>query len=119
MTIDTTQIKNKLEEEKKALEAELASVGRKNPDNLEDWEAVPGEDGDEISDDNTQADKIAEYEENNAIVNKLEPRYRDIKIALEKIENGTYGLCEVCNEPIDEERLLANPAARTCREHMN
>ncbi len=119
MTIDTKQIKTKLEEEKLALEKELANVARKNPDNLEDWEAVPEKDGGIEPDENDQADNISEYEDNNAIVNRLEPRYRDVKLALEKIESDNYGLCEVCGEMIDEERLSANPAARTCREHMN
>jgi len=119
MTINTAQIKTKLEEEKKALEKELSDVARKNPDNLEDWEAVPEKNGGIEPDENDQADQISEYEDNNAIVNKLEPRYRDIKLALDKIESGNYGVCEVCGEKIDEERLSANPAARTCREHMN
>ncbi len=34
--------------------------------------------------------------------------------ALERIENGTYGLCYSCNEPISRERLEAVPHARMC-----
>ena len=43
----------------------------------------------------------------------------EIDAALEKMEKGTYGICEVCNKPIEEDRLEANPAAKTCKEHMN
>ncbi len=58
-------------------------------------------------------------ENNNGILSELEIRYNEIKKALEKINSGKgYGLCEVCNEPIDPARLEANPAATTCKKHM-
>jgi len=37
-----------------------------------------------------------------------------IKDALRKIEDGTYGTCEVCGKPIGEDRLTAIPWARLC-----
>ncbi len=37
-----------------------------------------------------------------------------IDMALERIENGTYGLCQSCGKPISEERLEAVPHARLC-----
>jgi DnaK suppressor protein len=37
-----------------------------------------------------------------------------IKEALERIEDGTYGLCEACGEPIGEKRLLARPVTTLC-----
>jgi DnaK suppressor protein len=39
-----------------------------------------------------------------------------IKEALERIEDGTYGLCEACGEPISEKRLLARPVTTLCIE---
>ncbi|MBI2086800.1 MAG: TraR/DksA C4-type zinc finger protein [Candidatus Zambryskibacteria bacterium] len=54
-----------------------------------------------------------------AIVNTLETRYNDIKSGLDKIEHGTYGLCQICGKEIETDRLEANPSARTCIEHMN
>jgi DnaK suppressor protein len=36
----------------------------------------------------------------------------DIDDALRRIEDGTYGQCERCGKPIDEERLKAMPTAR-------
>ena len=119
MTIDYDHFKQKLETEKELLEKELAEVGRKNPDDKSDWEATPptSNDGSQ-ADDNLAADRIEDYEENMAIVNTLESRYNNVKIALDKVGKETYGLCEIGGEEIDAERLEANPSARTCREHM-
>ena len=100
------------------VERELNEVGRKNPDNKADWEAEPADTGADSADENEVADKIEEYERNTAILKDLEIRYNDIKDALKKIEAGKYGFCEISGEPIEEDRLIANPAARTCKQHM-
>ncbi len=117
--IDIKYFKDKLIEELILVEKELNEVGRKNPDNKLDWEAEPASMGEDSADENETADKIEEYEENTAVLKDLEIRYNDIKDALAKIENGTYGVCEVGSEMIEEDRLLANQAARTCKQHMN
>ena len=117
--MDTEYFKEKLEEELFLVEKELNEIGRKNPDNKNDWEAEPADMNVDSADSNETADNIEEYEENTAVLKELEPKYNDIKNALEKIEKGTYGICEVSGEPIEEERLIANPAARTCKKHMN
>lgn len=118
MAIDYKHFEQKLEEEKNLLKKDLEKVGRRNPDNPSDWEATPTERDSSQADENTVADSIEDYEGNMAIVNTLESRYSDLRSALEKIKNSTYGLCEVCSEEIDIERLEANPSARTCRKHM-
>lgn len=44
---------------------------------------------------------------------------QDINRALDKIENGQYGICEMCEKQIDIKRLMTKPYARfciTCRE---
>ncbi len=41
---------------------------------------------------------------------------KDIDAALDKIEKGQYGICEGCDEPINEKRLEVNPTARYCIE---
>ena len=41
----------------------------------------------------------------------------EIQDCLAKIEEGTYGLCEVCNKPIEHDRLLFMPSATLCIEH--
>jgi len=39
---------------------------------------------------------------------------REIEDALARLDEGSYGLCEMCNEPIDPKRLGAVPYARLC-----
>lgn len=114
---DTQEFKDKLEAEKKVLLDELAGVGIMNPAD-KDWEAVPPPiDEGEDSDENDMADRFEEYEKRSATLNTLEQRLKDVDDALIKIQNGTYGICEVSGEPIEVERLRANPAARTKIEH--
>jgi len=119
MTIDYDYFKKKLEEEKKLVEKELEKVGRRNPDNLSDWEAKPVAPDASQADENTVADAIEGYEENMSLVNTLESRYQDIRSGLDKIKHNVYGTCQVCNKEIEFDRLDANPSARTCKEHMD
>ncbi len=115
--IDTQNFKALLESQKATLEAELATIGRRNPSNPNDWEAVPQATGQE-SDLHDAADLIEGFEENAAILNDLEVRYNDVLAALARIEAGTYGVCEVSGEEIEEDRLNADPAAKTCMAHL-
>lgn len=115
--IDTHKYKLLLDAEKEALEVKLASMGRINPDNKNDWEAMPADFDINPADDSELSDKMEEMEEQNAVQNQLENRLVDIKRALEKIESGTFGTCEVSGEPIEETRLDANPASRTSIAH--
>ena len=39
-----------------------------------------------------------------------------IEKALERVENGTFGICERCGEDISEERLKARPVTTFCIE---
>lgn len=119
MKIDTQHFKEKLEKELRILTEELKSVGRINPDNPADWEPTPAKMDTQQSDSNERADAVEEYETNTAVLKKLEIRYNNVKGALKKIEDGTYGVCEIKGGQIDIDRLEANPAARTCKEHMN
>ena len=41
---------------------------------------------------------------------------KTIEEALENIENGTYGICEMCDEPIAVGRLKAKPFAKFCTD---
>lgn len=116
--MNTAPYKTRLLEEKATLEAELATVGRPNPSNPGDWEAVPQEVGQE-SDPTDRADLIEHYGDNNAILTDLELRYADVTSALARIEDGTYGTCTMSGEPIEEDRLNADPAAKTCKAHMS
>lgn len=116
--METGMYKEQLIAERTRLEGELRAVGTKNPINPTDWEARPQETGQE-SDPVDQADLMEGFGENAAILEDLEIRYREVLAALERIENGTYGVCTLSGEPIEEDRLAADPAAKTCKAHMN
>lgn len=109
------ELKNKLLEEKNLLTEELASVGHKVADG--DFEAKM--EGGNEPDENELADRMENFEERNSMINTLEARLQEVNIALVSIESGTFGKCSVCNAPIEEDRLSANPAASTCKAHMN
>ena len=120
--IDTNHFKSLLDGELKKVETELEHIGRKNPqvtNTVTDWEAKPADLDIDTADDEDIAEKIEGFEENSAILKNLEIRYNSIKKAIAKIDKGTYGICEVGGEPIEKDRLLANPAATTCKLHMN
>ncbi len=42
----------------------------------------------------------------------------EVDAALARMEAGTFGLCEVCHEPIEAGRLLSDPLARLCLDHL-
>jgi RNA polymerase-binding transcription factor DksA len=48
------------------------------------------------------------------ILQNSEAELADVENALDKIEDGTYGICENCNEAIPRARLKALPFARLC-----
>jgi len=43
---------------------------------------------------------------------------REVDEALSRLQAGTYGLCDVCHEPIEPERLINDPLARFCLDHL-
>jgi RNA polymerase-binding transcription factor DksA len=71
-----------------------------------------------VSDMNDLGDRDEEFANTANTLGELEIRYKDIILALKKINEGTYGICEISGKPIEEDRLMANPAARTCKSHM-
>lgn len=56
----------------------------------------------------------AERGEAEALAAKLQTTLGEVDLALAKIDNGTYGACEGCKQPISDARLEAQPAARFC-----
>lgn len=116
--------KEKLEDELKVVEEELKHIGQKNPDlkgNVTDWEGKPANFDVDAADESELADKMEEFEENTAVLKNLEVKFNEVKEALRKIEGGAshpYGVCEIGGELIEEDRLEANPAAKTCKAHM-
>ena len=56
----------------------------------------------------------AERGEAEALAGKLKEGLAEVEHALAKMEDGSYGSCERCGEPIAPARLEAMPAARFC-----
>jgi len=48
---------------------------------------------------------------------KLNAKFRDVGRALDKLDEGTYGTCDVCGAPVGRERLEAIPWAVRCIDH--
>ena len=67
----------------------------------------------------TRASLITMIEDQAAIAGELELRYNTILAALERVRLGTYGYCRICEQPIEIDRLEANPSAETCKTHLN
>jgi sigma-B regulation protein RsbU (phosphoserine phosphatase) len=42
----------------------------------------------------------------------------EVDAALSRMDFGSFGLCEVCHEPIEHERLAADPLVRFCLDHL-
>lgn len=117
--MDTHEYKARLETMLTELTEELAAVGILDPHNPKDWVAVPESMDTHEADIDLVADVVEEWDERQGLVATLEKRYNNIMRALKKIEAGTYGICEISGEPIEMERLNANPSARTNMAHMN
>lgn len=111
------KFKKMLSEEKIELESELKEIAIFNPE-TNSWEATPDQEMMGVADVNDNADRFEDFEERSSMVTTLQDRLRDVNLALSKIENGTYGICEVSGEKIELDRLEANPAARTNKANI-
>ena len=116
---DVDLLRKNMEKEIGEIEKTLAGVGRVNPNNPEDWEPTPNDLNVSGADINESADVMEEYEERYAVEVELENRLNNIKTALKKMDEGKFGLCEVCNGQIEADRLAANPSSATCKKHLN
>lgn len=111
------ELKGKLEAQKKSLQKELESFATEDKNLKHNWEAkFPSR---EDADKDESADDAQEYDNALSLEHSLELKLKDVNVALEKIEQGIYGVCEKCGQPIEEERLMAAPEARLCMKHNN
>ena len=95
MSLDKKKIKEKLEKERDVLLEEVRDMGKLNPETF------------------------ADYEEKSSMIRDLGARLNNILRAIKGINRESFGKCEVCKKNIEMARLEANPAARTCKEHLN
>ena len=119
MTVDKDAMKTKLETELLTITDQLNKLGVHNPKVKEDWVATPDDVASFEADPNVVADRSEDWNEKRGTLDALETRYNNLNRALEKISNGTYGVCEISGKEIEADRLEANPAARTCKAHIN
>lgn len=76
---------------------------------------APGDVADQGAD---AASHTFDREMNESVEEQAEVGLTEIDEALQRIEDGTYGVCEIGGEQIPDARLEAMPAARYCVEHQ-
>ena len=102
--MDTQHFKDKLEEELAVVQKQLVDTEHVD---IDPSATEPDEVADRFEDEEVDAEEKT----------TLQSRRTDIEDALHKLQSGTFGLCEQCGATIEEDRLEANPAARTCVAH--
>ena len=110
--IDTSAYRARLEEERLRLTHAVDFLERENPGSLSD---ELGEIS--IANENHLGDTAtATFDRglDQGLEEGAQQMLKDIEDALQKIEEGSYGVCEVCGEPIGAGRLSAIPWARLC-----
>jgi len=107
------------DELKRRLEAERDRLRRELGETMQ--QALAGSRGDPFEehhgyDDETADVSTSTFEQELAVGLEIHRRalLREVEDALQRFEDGTYGVCEDCNEEIDPARLEALPWARTC-----
>lgn len=100
-----SDLRTELEKERSDLVARLAEMG-----SLSDGEIA----FDQNFADSSQV--TAERGEVEALAASLREALADVQAALLKLDNGSFGVCEACAQPIAPARLEAKPAARLCME---
>ena len=113
--MDKEQITSRLKQEK----IRLVDMRRGLRDQHGDGASEPASTGELASYDQHDADfatETFEREKDESIVARADTELAEIDRALEKLEDGRYGICEACGGPIGDDRLEAFPAARFCIE---
>ena len=110
--VDRAEIRRRLESERRRL-AEL--TGTLSVPNGESEAEATSEPGDYDQHPADMASETFERAKDLSILIGMEAKIADVERALERLEAGTYGVCEACGQPIAEARLEAWPAARFCR----
>lgn len=100
-----------LTEEKTKIESELRTIASENPLVKGDFEVRVEDQGSSVED---AGEEAAELDRNQAMVDMLERRLKEIDSTLEKVQSGTYGVCTDCSNPIEGPRLKAMPVAALC-----
>ena len=110
--IDTSEYRQKLEEERARLTAAAESLGHEGSGSLSDETGELATGGENHLGDTASATYDRELDE--GLEEGVQQTIEDIDAALKRIEEGSYGVCEICGEPIGAERLSAIPWTRLC-----
>ncbi len=109
MAINIHEMKKRLEAKRAELEKSLADLTEARPPSEHIVEADTGpEDMEDIA-----VDTVEKDQEQPVAANEQELLV-EVQAALKRIEDGTYGYCTVCGQPIPEKRLEAMPWATLC-----
>jgi DnaK suppressor protein len=106
VTIDLHQMKNRLEAKRDELRTNISGLTEAHPVPTDPIEASQGPN--EFED--IAVDFLEIQEEQSVLVNE-QALLTEVLQALKRIDDGTYGLCIVCGNPIPEKRLEAIPWA--------
>lgn len=104
------EMKLELEEKLKRLSEDLTRISSEGRSG-DDVRVLTPEYGDSEED---NAQEVTELGNVAPINDALEKERGDVHKALARIEEGTYGICKYCHEPIDERRLRARPTSNSC-----
>ncbi len=55
-----------------------------------------------------------EQEKNYNLMSRESDYYKNLEVALERIDDGTFGMCNICEDLIPEERMIEVPNATKC-----
>ncbi len=108
MTIGFNLLRSRLEQEQKHVTEELEQLKASTRPANERREGSPFGKREE------EATESFELEKRLALEKRLRDQLAEIEHALHKFDQGTYGLCDKCGQPIDPARLEALPQASLC-----
>ena len=108
MTTGFVVLRSRLESEQKRLREELEQLISSGHPTEERREGSPFGKREE------EATGSLELEKRTALEKRIREQLAEVEHALEKFQKGTYGLCDVCGQPIDPARLEALPQASLC-----
>lgn len=106
MALDLNSIKKQLEAKRDELQENIAGLTEAHPQPVDPIEASDG--SQEFED--VAVDFLETQQEQSILVNE-QALLTEVQAALERIEQGTYGKCLNCGQPIPEKRLEAIPWA--------
>lgn len=66
--------------------------------------------------DDTEAAEQDGHARSEALGKKTEEALLNVRSAMERVENGSFGLCTKCKKMVDTDRLKINPTAKLCLE---